>query len=67
MFEKLFNIMFVRSEVKKRHGSLPVCELVKSRGAIINEVAVDNKSIDELFSKLKGLNTKERQFFNACV
>lgn len=66
MFEKLFNLMFVRSEVKKRQGSLPVCELVKNSGAIINEVTID-KSIDELFSKLKGLNTKERQSFNAYV
>ena len=66
MFEKLFNLMFVRSEVKKRQGSLPVCELVKSRGSMINEVTID-KSIDELFSKLKGLNTKERQSFNAYV
>lgn len=66
MFEKLFNLMFVRSEVKKRSGSLPVCELVKNSGSMINEVTID-KSIDELFSKLKGLNTKERQSFNAYV
>ena len=66
MFDRLFNIMFVRTEVKKRKGSLPVCELVREN-AVVNDFNSSEKTIDELFSKLKGLNTAKRQSFNAFV
>jgi hypothetical protein len=58
MFEKLFNLMFVRSEVKKRSGSLPVCELVKSRGSMINEVSktIENQTQLAVMTENAGFN-----------
>ena len=66
MFDKLFNIMFVRNEVKERKCSLPVCELVKVN-ATQKEILSEEETIDQLFSKLKGLNTAKRQAFNTYV
>ena len=66
MVDKLFNIMFVRSEVKERKGSLPVCELVKVN-ATQKDILSEEETIDQLFSKLKGLNTAKRQAFNAYI